>query len=362
MEQQNQSQDRWRKGYTTGSAATGAAKAAVKLLFTQQQVSKVRIDTPAGVELELEIAAAKLSGEYAQASVIKDGGDDPDVTDGLEIMVRARKLTAGIKLIGGLGVGEVTKPGLPVEVGQPAINPVPRQMIKEEVKKILPSNSGVELTVEVPEGIETAQQTLNPKLGIKGGISILGTTGIVEPMSEQAYKDSLVLSIDQALAVGKRKLAFVFGNYGKREAKQLGFSEDEIVRMSNFVGFMLEYASKKEVEKVTLVGHVGKLVKVAAGIFNTHSEVADGRLETIAAYTATLVEDRKLINQILASNTAEEAVKLVQAAGCSEVFDLLAKQVVVKATEYIEGNFNLTAVLFTLEVGVIGQYGNLQER
>ncbi len=345
-----------RRGYTTGSAAAAAAKAAVKMLVKQQQVDQIKIATPAGVDLELEIINTKLTTDYAQAAVIKDGGDDPDVTDGLEIVAKVENKQSGIELIGGQGVGQVTKPGLAVKVGQAAINPTPRRMIKTEVKEVLPKDRGVKITIAVPAGEKTAQKTLNPKLGIKGGISILGTTGIVEPMSEQAYKDSLLLSIDQAVAQGLDKLVLVFGNYGKQQAKELGYKKQEIVRMSNFVGDILNHCVKQEVAEVVLIGHLGKLVKVAAGIFNTHSQVADARLETIAAYTASLGGTQDLIKQILAANTAEETVSIIKQAGREEVFNLLAEKAVVRAREYVDSQLEVKSILFALETGVIGEY------
>ncbi|GAB6137053.1 cobalt-precorrin-5B (C(1))-methyltransferase CbiD [Halanaerobaculum tunisiense] len=344
-----------RRGYTTGSAATSAAKAATKMLFSSQQVDQIRIDTPAGVELELKVVNTKLESGYAQATIIKDGGDDPDVTDGLEIRAKVEKTKGGIQLRGGVGVGRVTKPGLPIDQGQAAINPVPRQMISQEINKVLPIDEGVRITIEVPKGVETAQKTLNPKLGITGGISILGTTGIVEPMSEQAYKDSLAISVDQAVASGIKKLVLVFGNYGKRRAKKSGFKDEAIIRMSNFVGFMLEHCVKQQVEKVTIIGHIGKLVKVAAGIFNTHSQLADARLETIAAHTASLGGSQELIKQILAANTAEETVGIIQEASLEQVFDLLAKRVTIRAQGYIDNALEVNSLLFSMEEGIIGK-------
>ncbi|GAB6100471.1 cobalt-precorrin-5B (C(1))-methyltransferase CbiD [Halanaerocella petrolearia] len=346
---------RLRRGYTTGSTATAAAKAATELFFSGQKINQVQIDTPAGIELDLEVVNIKLDPDYAQAAIIKDGGDDPDVTDGLEIRAKVERIDSGIELVGGTGVGKVTKPGLPVDKGQAAINPVPRQMIREEVSKVLPSEAGVRITIEVPKGVETAQKTLNPKLGIKGGISILGTTGIVEPMSEEAYKDSLAIGIDQAQAIGVEELVLVFGNYGKKQAIELGFKEEQIIRMSNFVGFMLDHCMRQEVEQIVLIGHIGKLVKVAAGVFNTHSKIADARLETIAAYTASLGGSQELINRILTANTAEEAVGIVKGTEWEEVFNLLAKRVMIRAQDYTDNALEVKSLLFSMEDGVVGK-------
>ena len=345
--------EKLRRGFTTGSAAAAAAKGAAKMLFKQSKVEEVTIDTPAGLKLNLELVESQFSDDSAQAAVVKDAGDDPDVTDGLKIRAQVKKAKAGISIKGGKGVGKVTKPGLPPEVGKAAINPVPRQMITQEVKSVLPSGEGCEVVIEVPRGEEIAEKTLNPKLGIKGGLSILGTTGIVEPMSDQAYKDSLALAIDQALASGKEELALVFGNYGQEKAAEFGFDEEQIVRMSNYVGFMLNKCVEKEVDSVVLVGQIGKLVKVAAGIFNTHSKVADARLETIAAYTASLGAKPEIIRQILAANTSEEAVQIIYQVGYEEVFSVLLDKLIERVREYTEKKLSVEAVFFSLEEGVL---------
>jgi cobalt-precorrin-5B (C1)-methyltransferase len=228
-------------------------------------------------------------------------------------------------------------------------------MIMKEVTEVLPADQGVRLTVEVPKGKKVAQKTLNPKLGIKGGISILGTTGIVEPMSKEAYRRSLALKIDQALAENFKKIVLIFGNYGKKLARELDFQEGQIIRMSNFVGYMLEQCEKKGVKNIVLIGHIGKLVKVSAGIFDTHSRKADARLETIAAYTASLGGSKKLINNILAANTAEETVSLIKKNN-ERVFDLLAERAALRSAEYTERTLKIDSIIFSLTDGVLGKY------
>jgi cobalt-precorrin-5B (C1)-methyltransferase len=348
---------RLRRGYTTGTAAAGAAKAATQVLYSDKTISEVKVDTPAEIVVDLEIKDIKKSEKMVSCTVIKDGGDDPDITDGLEIVVEAGRFDNGIQIKGGQGVGMVTKPGLAVEVGKAAINPVPRQMITEEVKKVLPANTGVELKIKVPQGEEIAQKTFNPRLGIKGGISILGTTGIVEPMSKKAYKESLVLALDQAIAEDKKELVFIFGNYGKRMAESLGVPSNRWVKMSNFVGYMLKRAAEKGIQRIILLGHTGKLVKVAAGIFDTHSKVADARLETIAAYTASLGGSQELIQQILGANTTEEVIGILRKAGLAEdVFAILAKRVVDRAEEKVNCQLDFAAILFSMEQEILGSY------
>ncbi|MCK8825529.1 cobalt-precorrin-5B (C(1))-methyltransferase CbiD [Fuchsiella alkaliacetigena] len=347
-----------RRGYTTGTAAAGAAKAATETLFSGQVVEEVKVDTPAGIVVNLVIQKVEEVAGEVSCTVIKDGGDDPDITHGLEIVAVATEIESGIEIEGGQGVGRVTKPGLPVEVGKPAINPVPRKMILEQVKQALPSDKGVQITIEVPAGEKKAQKTLNPRLGIEGGISILGTTGIVEPMSKKAFRESLVLAIDQALAQGYQELVFIFGNYGKRQAEAMGVATDRWVKMSNFVGYMLDRALEKGVKKIILLGHLGKLVKVAAGIFDTHSSVADARMETIAAYAASQGATQKLVQEILAANTSEECIEILQKADFNKpFFDLLAAQVVKRAKQRVEEEIEIGAILFSMAGDILGKAG-----
>ncbi|ADL12366.1 cobalt-precorrin-5B (C(1))-methyltransferase CbiD [Acetohalobium arabaticum] len=350
--------EKLRRGYTTGTAAAGAAKAAAETLYSGQTLDVVKVDTPAEIVVDLEISGTEIKEESVSCTVLKDGGDDADITDGTEIVAEVTKLDSGIELKGGKGVGEVTKPGLAVEVGKPAINPVPREMIIDSVKEVLPPESGAKITIKVPEGEELAANTLNPRLGVEGGISILGTTGIVEPMSKKAYRESLVVTLDQALAEDNYELVFIFGNYGKQMAQSMGVSDNQWVKMSNFVGYMLERAAEREIERIILLGHVGKLIKVGAGIFDTHSSVADARLEIVAAYTASLGGSQQLIQKILAANTAEETIQILREVELAEdVFNLLAKRVVARAAEKVEYEIDFGAILFSMDQEVVGSYG-----
>ncbi|MBM7623610.1 cobalt-precorrin-5B (C(1))-methyltransferase CbiD [Sporohalobacter salinus] len=347
-----------RRGYTTGTAAAGAAMAAAKILYSDQAVDVVKVDTPAEIVVDLKISETKIKEDRVSCTVIKDGGDDPDITDGIEIVAEVSKIDSGVEIEGGSGVGKVTKPGLAVEVGEPAINPVPKEMIINSVQKVLPPETGAKVEIKVPEGKELADNTLNPRLGIEGGISILGTTGIVEPMSKEAYRESLVVAIDQALAEDNRQLVFIFGNYGKRMAERMGVPTNQWVKMSNFVGYMLDQAAQKGIEQIILLGHVGKLIKVGAGIFNTHSSVADARLEIVAAYTASLGGSQQLIQEILSANTAEDTIQILRKANLAEdVFRLLAKRVVARAEEKVDHKIEFGAVLFSMKQEIVGSCG-----
>jgi cobalt-precorrin-5B (C1)-methyltransferase len=273
--------------------------------------------------------------------------NDPDVTKNLKICADV-KITDSNKITvnGGKGVGVVTKPGLQVPVGNHAINPIPRQMIKSNLQKILPSEKGAEVTIFVPHGEEIAKKTMNSRLGITGGISILGTTGIARPMSSHAYKESLACQIDVAVAEGFEDLVFVPGNIGERIAKEiLDVNEDQIVQMGNFVGFMLEKALEKGVSKITLLGHAGKIIKIAAGIFNTKNSVADGRREIIAAYCGLLGADKELIDEIFRSKTTEDMIDILDKENMTfDVFSKIGKAVKEKCHERAKIDFEVIIV------------------
>ncbi|MFW6006412.1 MAG: cobalt-precorrin-5B (C(1))-methyltransferase CbiD [Halanaerobiales bacterium] len=349
-----------KKGYTTGSTAAAAAKAATLILFKNQKLNKVTIDTPAGIKLTLPVARVKHEKKGVKVGIYKYGGDDPDITDGIIIMAKVEEIKNKSKnnviIKGGEGVGRVTKPGLPIAKGKAAINPVPQKMIRKEVKEVLPDSKRVRIIIEIPKGVKLAKKTLNPEVGVKGGLSILGTTGIVEPMSHKAYKDSIKIKLEQ-VAPEVEEIILVFGNYGEKKAVELGYAENRIVKMSNYVGFMLDKCLEKGIKKVVIVGHLGKLVKVAGGIFNTHSKVADSRLEIMAAYTASCGGGKKLINEILEAVTTEEAFALIKKAGFTQVFKVLAEKIVKRCRKHVKNQLKIKTIIFTFDSGVLAEYG-----
>jgi len=265
-----------RTGYSTGSCATAAAKAALKMLLSKKTVNSIIITLPNGENAEFSIYDQKYDNAFAKCAVKKDGGDDPDITSGLLIYAEAKLNKRKCVIIkGGEGVGKVTKPGLQIPVGEWAINPVPRKMIHHELENLLDDfecHKGVHVVISVPQGLEIAKKTFNPKLGIVGGISIIGTTGKVKPFSNVAVKKSLILFLEQAKAQNYSLIVMTPGNLGEKAARQryiLG--EEQVVQISNYVGYMVRQAVLR-FDKILIIGHPGKLLKIILGCFNTHSQ------------------------------------------------------------------------------------------
>jgi len=344
-----------RRGYTTGSCAAAAAKAAVAMLFSAQIPERVSIMTPAGIALDLQVEDAQLSLGSASCAIRKDAGDDPDLTNGLKIYAEVRPGAEGIEIYGGPGVGTVTRAGLAVAVGQPAINPVPRRMILDEVRQVLPSGAGVQITISIPGGAEVACRTFNPRLGISGGLSILGTTGIVEPMSAEAWQESIRLELQVLSAQGRQRVILVPGNYGEHFVRdRLRLAAVPVVKMSNYVGYTLEACVHLGFQEILLVGDLGKLIKVAGGIFNTHSQVADARLEISAAIAALLGAAQPVIQELLSLPTTGAVLDLLERERLREPFCREAAQrVTERALQHLRHRAALGTVLFANNKGLL---------
>lgn len=342
-------------GFTTGSCAAGAAKAVTKMLFCKEKIDEIEIDTPKGWKLNLSLDDIEISDNSVTCCIVKDSGDDPDITNGMKIYAKASKTdTPGINITGGIGVGKVTKVGLSVDVGEYAINPTPMQMIKDEVSKVLPKGEGVNITIYAPEGVEIAKRTFNPKLGIIGGISIIGTTGIVEPMSEDAFKESLSIELKMANRDGYKKALFSPGNYGRDYSLKLGISDEIIFKTSNFIGFMLDEAVKHGIKEILWVGHIGKMIKVAGGIFNTHSRISDGRMEILAANCALNNCSQNLVEKIMDSITTEEAIDYILEENLGQVFNIIAQKISDRCEKYSYDQLKIGTIIFSQKHGKLG--------
>ena len=310
-----------REGFTTGSCAAAAALACC--LWQRDGVcpERVEIVVPAGKTYAPEI----VPHEGGHCGVLKDSGDDPDITNGMEIIasVSLEEGDGPVSFRAGEGVGVVTQPGLKIPPGEAAINPVPRQMIEAAVRSVF-GGRGARVTIAIPGGAEVARKTFNPRLGIQGGLSVLGTSGVVRPMSEEALRDSLVEELKMRVAQGHDDLIYTFGNQGE-EAMGALFPGRPIVQVSNEIGFMLDAALELGVKHILLGGHPGKLAKVSAGVMQTHSRMADGRREAIVTQLALMAAPLSLIEAVYAGNTTDAAIALIHEAGFDDVWNRLAE-------------------------------------
>ncbi|MDP4158831.1 MAG: cobalt-precorrin-5B (C(1))-methyltransferase CbiD [Bacillota bacterium] len=352
----NKDRHTWREGYTTGSCAAGAAKVACLLVRGDSLPDQVEIPLPNSGRLKMPIEGGESNDYVAKACILKNAGDDADITHGLEIWAVVRKLSPQgiVHIRGGRGVGTVTKKGLAMEVGQSAINPVPRKMILEAVREVFPEEE-LEIIIEVPDGEDAAQRTLNPRLGIVGGISILGTSGIVRPMSEEAFKTSILPELDQAVAYGHKTIVLTPGHYGYRVAtERFKVPTEAIIQMSNFVGFLLEEAAYREIKQVILLGHIGKLIKVSGGIFHTHNRVADARNEVLLAHAALAGINVETLARLAEFPTTEGATLELLNLGEQKLLHHLAHLASERAQAFTFGRLSVGTIMTLLNGQPIG--------
>ena len=348
-----------RNGFTTGSCAAAAAGAACRMLLGEDDIRSMSIVTPKGMIFDAEILDIKRSAGRVSCAVRKDGGDDPDVTTGYLVYAEVSfSDDEGITIRGGEGVGRVTRPGLDQPVGEYAINSVPRQMIRDTVKDAAEMHSydgGFEVSVSVPGGEELASRTFNPRLGIEGGISIIGTSGVVEPMSEQALLDTIKVELAQKKAEGCRAAFVSPGNYGLDFMKKTyGVDLDRSVKCSNFIGRTIDMICDAGFDSMLLTGHAGKLVKVAGGIMNTHSREADCRMELITAAAAREGADTGVISGVLGSLTTEEAFAVLSKAGLMQrTAGRLMASIMSNLDRRAEGRLHVECIMYTKECGLI---------
>ncbi|MCR5808867.1 MAG: cobalt-precorrin-5B (C(1))-methyltransferase CbiD [Clostridiales bacterium] len=358
-----------RLGYTTGSCAAAASKAAAYMLLSGRRKEHISLETPKGITLELDIEDIETTDAAVSCAVRKDAGDDPDITDGALVCSRVSLCSEpGVHIDGGEGVGRVTKPGLDQPVGNAAINSVPRSMIREnveEVMKLFDCREGLSVVISIPAGAELAKKTFNPRLGIVGGISVLGTTGIVEPMSEKALVDTIRTELSQKRAMGFENALLTPGNYGAEFIKSsLGVDPETAVQTSNFIGDSLDICRELGFGRILLIGHIGKLVKLAGNMMNTHSKYGDCRMEILAAHAGAEGADKKLVSDILGCVACDEAIRLMREKDPAlerRALDAVTKRAKANLAHRAGGEMSVEMIMFSKEYGILGETEKARE-
>ncbi|MBQ7534358.1 MAG: cobalamin biosynthesis protein CbiD [Stomatobaculum sp.] len=364
-----------RLGYTTGSCAAAAAKAAAVMLLTGKRVSQVQLKTPKGLELYLEVEDICVSSSAVSCAVRKDSGDDPDITNHALIFAKvAYSRESGIRIDGGDGVGRVTRPGLDQPVGNAAINSTPRRMIEEAVQEAVRSagippafsgtgdQKGFDVTISVPGGRELAAKTFNPKLGVEGGISILGTSGIVEPMSDQALLDTIRVELNIRRQESLAVLPAAPGNYGRDFLEAYGISPEDVVISSNFIYDTVRMAAEAGFSGMLFAGHIGKMVKVAGGIRNTHSRYGDHRMEILTEITKEVLKNKEEIPLLQNCVTADDAVRILKERGLDQaVLQEMTRRIRDVMQEWAQGDLRVEVVVFSNTYGEIGRSEGAEE-
>lgn len=336
------------------------------MLLKGEHPESVNLVTPKGISLSLDIADSQMFDNGAVCAVKKDGGDDPDVTDGLLIYARAEKIPRGVEIHGGEGVGTVTKAGLDRPVGAAAINSVPRKMITAAVEEICAAGrygGGIKITIFVPGGAKIAQKTYNPRMGIEGGISIIGTTGIVEPMSNDAIIGTMRTEMKMRRADGVKNLVVTIGNYSNGFLKNyLPRAAEKSVTCSNFIGDAVDAASELRFDGMLIIGHIGKLVKLGAGIMNTHSSQGDARMEVLVTCALKAGADIETLRKIPDCATADAALSIIKDAGVLEkTSEILMNRIRYYLSLRAGGGLKIGALVFSDKLGVIGQTAEAAE-
>ena len=344
--------EKLRCGYTTGSCAAAAAKAAAEMLISGSRLSAVQINTPKGILLDLDVLDAEISDNYAECAIKKDSGDDPDITDGILVYAKVSRLTFGIEITGGKGVGIVTKAGLDQAVGAYAINSVPRKMITLAVGEIAEKydyHGGFKVEISVPEGENIAKKTFNPRMGIVDGISIIGTSGIVEPMSNSALIETIRLEEKMRRAEGHNTLLLTIGNYSEGYIQRsMPFALEKSVKCSNFIGEAIDIALEFGFESILIIGHMGKLVKLGAGIMNTHSAQADGRMDVLVTCGLLAGADSEMLKKLPDCVTVDAALDILKTSGMLEkTLEILADRAEYYLNAQVKNSIEIGAIMFS---------------
>jgi cobalt-precorrin-5B (C1)-methyltransferase len=350
-----------RCGYTTGSCAAAASKMAAIILLGGEKKDFIDISTPKGKILSIKVEDVQISKDSVKCAVMKDGGDDIDATHGMLIYSAISKRNDGkIVIDGGEGIGRVTKKGLDQPVGNAAINSIPRSMVREALDDVCESFSyrdGLNAVISAPSGLKISEKTFNPRLGIVGGISILGTTGIVEPMSETALIDTIKAELNMRKASGSEYVLVVPGNYGKDFSDEIeGIDGDIAVKCSNFIGDTIDYASALGFKGLLLVGNLGKMIKIAGGIMNTHSRWADCRMEILSANSIIAGSDAGTAKKIMSCISTDDALEILEEAGVMK--DTLAeimKKIDFHLKHRAGNDMQIECIAFSSEYGKLGE-------
>ena len=352
--------EKLRLGYTTGTCAAAAAGAAAFMLLSGEKKESLALTVPGGMNVDIDILDIDMKEDHVSCAVKKDSGDDPDITNGALVYAKVSRSESGINIDGGKGVGRVTKRGLDQPVGNAAINSTPRRMIEESLRSIasdLGYEGGFDVIISVPDGEELAKKTFNPKLGIEGGISIIGTTGIVEPMSEKAILDTIRLELTQKKEEGAENVLLTPGNYGQAYIRNvLSLDPESAVVVSNFIGDSLDICSELGFGNVLLIGHVGKLVKIAGGMLNTHSKYGDCRMEIIASHAAKFGLKSDAASEILECASCDDAIRILKENGLFEKsFCSITEKISYNLNYKTKGSMQTECILFSNEYGLISE-------
>jgi cobalt-precorrin-5B (C1)-methyltransferase len=354
-----------RTGFTTGTSAAAATKAALLALITSQTYNRVEITLPRGKIINLKIAWTRNSfnTQSVTSAVIKDAGDDPDVTHGAEICstVSLTMDRGCIEIDGGVGVGKVTRPGLGLQIGHAAINPVPKKMIEQVVRDFAKSiliRNGVKVIISVPKGIELAKKTDNPRLGIVGGISILGTTGIVFPYSTASFAASIRQSLDVAVSLGADVVVLTTGGRSEDYIKnvQKSLPDYAFVQMGDFSGYTIKQCVRRNIKKIIIAGFIGKLTKMAMGIKQTHVRGSHVSMEYMANLTSLCINSKNIINEVRNANTARHVSEIIIQNNVKNFFDLLCKQVYLQMYSHSNKSLEIEVVMFGFDGKILGKY------
>ena len=351
-----------RTGFTTGTCATAAARAALESIITKKKINSIKVSLPKQKEIAISIASCEFDNTTSRCSVIKDGGDDPDVTHGAEIIVdlQITNNTGQIEIDGGEGVGRVTKPGLGLEVGSAAINPTPKKMIIQnltEVEGKLLQKNGIKVMISVPRGKEIAPKTDNPRLGIMGGISILGTTGIVIPYSTASFAASIRQSLDVTIAMGDNTVVLTTGGRSEDFAKkEINLPDHCFVQMGDFSGYTIQQCAKKSIKKAHVAGFIGKLTKIAMGVKQTHVKGSKVDMDFLAKIAQKCNASTETIDEIKKANTARHVQEIILKNKVDGFFATVCREAYEQMRAHSESKVEIDVILFDFDGCTLGRY------